>query len=174
MLSFFLELLKLTIPGLLVFLAAYFVLKTYMENQQKLSSLKIRESQLKTTLPLKLQAYERLSLFCERIAIPNLLLRIRAEEMSVAEFRIALMLAIQQEYEHNITQQVYVSQQLWEIIKMTRNESVEMVTMVAERLDAKNSGRELAAGLMHLLSQRESTAVETALVAIKREAATNF
>lgn len=174
MLSFFLELLKLTIPGLLVFLAAYFVLKTYMENQQKLSSLKIRESQLKTTLPLKLQAYERLSLFCERIAIPNLLLRIRAEEMSVAEFRIALMLAIQQEYEHNITQQVYVSQQLWEIIKMTRNESVEMVTMVAERLDGKNNGRELAAGLLNLLSQRESTAVETALVAIKREAATNF
>ena len=174
MLSFFLELLKLTIPGLLVFLAAYFVLKTYMENQQKLSSLKIRESQLKTTLPLKLQAYERLSLFCERIAIPNLLLRIRAEEMSVAEFRIALMLAIQQEYEHNITQQVYVSQQLWAIIKMTRNESVEMVTMVAERLDAKNNGRELAAGLLNLLSQRENTAVETALVAIKREAATNF
>jgi hypothetical protein len=174
MLSFFLEILKITIPGLIVFLTAYFVLKTYLENQQKLEGIKIRGQQLSATSPLKLQAYERLSLLCERIAIPSLLLRVRKEGMSVGELRIALLIAIQHEYEHNITQQVYVSQQLWEIIKIARDESVEFVTLVAERLDTKADGRELAAALINLLNQRESIATEKALLAIKKEAATMF
>ena len=116
-----LEIIKLTIPGLLTFLAAYFVLKTYMENQQKLQQIKLQLEQQKSSLPLRLQAYERLSLFCERIALPNLLLRVRKPGMSSGELRIALLLAVQQEYEHNITQQVYVSSQLWEIIKIARD-----------------------------------------------------
>lgn len=174
MLSFLLEILKLTIPGVLVFVAAYYILKTYMENQQKIEQLKIRSDQLKTTVPLKLQAYERLSMLCERIAIPNLLLRVNREGMSAAELRITLLLAIQQEYEHNITQQVYVSQQLWEIIKLTRDEAVEFVTIVAEKLGNKADGNQLAQALIHLLNQRESTAGEKALIAIKKEAAILF
>lgn len=174
MLSFFLELLKLTIPGLIVFLATYFVLKAYLDNQQKMEGIKIRGQQLNTTTPLKLQAYERLSLLCERIAIPSLLLRVRKEGMSVGELRLGLLLAIQHEYEHNITQQVYVSQQLWEIIKISRDEAVEFVTIVAERLDAKADSKELANALLNLLSQRDTIASEQALVAIKKEASTMF
>ena len=174
MLSFFLELIKLTIPGLIVFLATYFVLKSYMENQQRIEHAKSRNAQLKTTIPLKLQAYERLSLLCERIAIPNLLLRVRKEGMSANELKLALMIAIQHEYEHNITQQVYVSQQLWEIIKITRDESVELVNLVAKDLNHDADGRQLALTLLNLVAQREVSAGDKALIAIKKEASTMF
>jgi hypothetical protein len=173
-LSFILEVLKLTIPALIVFLTAYHVLRTYLNNQLQLKSIEIRKSQLQTTLPLKLQAYERLSLFCERIAIPSLLLRIRREEMSSGELRLALLLAIQQEYEHNITQQVYVSSQLWEIIKLARDEAMNVVTLVASQTTAQAPGKELAQSLLNFLNQRESTIGENALLAIKKEAAAIF
>ena len=135
---------------------------------------KSRNAQLKTTIPLKLQAYERLSLLCERIAIPNLLLRVRKEGMTATELKLALMIAIQHEYEHNITQQVYVSQQLWEIIKITRDESVELVNLVAKDLDNNADGRELAITLLNLVAQREVSAGDKALIAIKKEASTMF
>lgn len=169
-----LEIIKLTIPGLLTFLAAYFVLKTYMEHQQKLQQLKMQQEQMKSTLPLRLQAYERLSLFCERIALPNLLLRVRKQEMTSGELRIALLLAIQQEYEHNITQQVYVSNQLWEIIKITRDEAVNAVSIIAEKVGGQSEGGELAKRLLNYVNQQEVMAVEKALVAIKKEAATRL
>lgn len=83
-----------------------------------------------------------------------------------------MLLAIQQEYEHNITQQVYVSGQLWEIIKIARDESVNFVALVAEKIDARSNSKELAQALIHFLNQREATAVEKALLAIKKEAST--
>ncbi len=170
-LSFILELVKLTVPALIVFLTAYYILKTYLENQYRLQAAELRKGQLEMTLPLKLQAYERLSMLCERISIPNLLLRIRKEGMTAGELRVALLLAIQQEYEHNITQQVYVSEQLWEIIKMARDEAVNMVSLVAEKAGPRADGKELAQALFNMVNQREITAVEKALLAIKKEAA---
>jgi len=169
-----LEIIKLTIPGLLTFLAAYFVLKTYMENQQKLQHLKMQQEQQKSSLPLRLQAYERLSLFCERISLPNLLLRVRKPDMSNGELRVSLLLAVQQEYEHNITQQVYVSSQLWEIIKLARDESVNAISIIAEKANAKSDAKELTGMLLNYVNQQEVMAVEKALLAIKREAATRL
>ncbi len=170
-LSFILEVLKLTIPALIVFLTAYYLLKTYLENQYRMQMAQIKKSQVETALPLKLQAYERLSMLCERIAIPNLLLRIRKEGMTSGELRVALLLAIQQEYEHNITQQVYVSEQLWEIIKMARDEAVNMVALAADKAGPKADGKELAQALFNIVNHREVMAVEKALLAIKKEAA---
>lgn len=169
-----LEIIKLTIPGMLAFLAAYFVLKVYLDNQQKMQQLKMQQEQVQAGLPMRLQAYERLSLFCERIAIPSLLLRVRREGMSSGELRIALLIAIQQEYEHNITQQVYVSSQLWEIIKLARDESINFISIVAEKVGGKAEGTELANMLIGLVNQQEAMAVDKALLAIKREAATKF
>ncbi|MCB9349203.1 MAG: hypothetical protein H6573_17090 [Lewinellaceae bacterium] len=170
-LSFILEVLKLTVPALIVFLTAYYILKTYLESQYRLQMAEIRKGQLATTLPLKLQAYERLSMFCERIAIPNLLLRIRKDGMTAGELQVSLLLSIQQEYEHNITQQVYVSDQLWEIIKMARDEAVNLVALVADKVGPKADGKELAQALFNIVNQREVMAVEKALLAIKKEAA---
>ncbi len=169
-LSVILEIVKITVPALIVFLTVYYLLKQFLNGQQQLKMLQIRQDQQKETLPLRLQAYERLSLMCERISLPNLLLRVRREGMSASELRLSLLLAIQQEYEHNITQQVYVSGQLWEIIKIARDDAVNSVSLVAEKMDAKASGRDFSAALINFLSQRDATGPDKALQAIKKEA----
>ncbi len=168
-LSTLLEIVKLTVPALIVFLTVYYLLKQYLESQRQLKAMEIKKGQQETTLPLRLQAYERLSLFCDRISIPNLLLRWKKPGMTAAELKYALLLAIQQEYEHNITQQVYVSDQLWQIVKIARDDAVNFISLVADSVDSKARGEEFSEALIQYLSTREM-AVDKALIAIKREA----
>lgn len=165
-----LEILKYTIPGLLVFLTAYFMLKTYLDKQYQLRLLEIQQEGKKSSTPLKLQAYERLSLLCERSSIPNLILRLKQKESTVASLRMAMLIALQQEFEHNVTQQIYVSDQLWEILKLARNETVNIIEAVAEPLDAQAPAEELAQRLLAFNQQNEQQPMNTALQAIKREA----
>ncbi len=166
-----LEILKYTIPGLLVFLTAYFMLKTYLDKQLQLKQVEMQRANKKNSLPLKLQAYERLSLLCERSSIPNLVLRLKTKEGTVASLRMAMLIALQQEFEHNITQQIYVSEQLWEILQLARNETVSIIEAVAEQLDPQAPSEELARRLLAFAEQAEKQPMQTALLAIKKEAA---
>lgn len=165
-----LEIVKITVPALIVFLTVYYLFKQYLEGQHKLRLLDMRQGQQKESLPYKLQAYERLSLYCERISLPNLIMRIRKEGMTTAELRLALLLAIQHEYEHNITQQVYVSDQLWQILKIARDDAINTISAASEMVDPKAEGKELAQAVFSILEKRGYSGLDKALLAIKKEA----
>lgn len=173
-LSTLLEILKLTIPALIVYFTVSRLLQQYLNHQYNTQLGELRKKQQDATLPLRLQAYERLSLFCERIDLPNLMIRIRPEGLTVPEYRLSLMLAIQQEYEHNITQQVYISDQLWEIVKMARDDAMNVINHAADQLQAKDEGRKLADAIISIIAQRGGSAQATALQAIKKEAGVLF
>lgn len=170
----FLEILKLTIPGLIVFATAYFILKQYLNNQITLKQIELKRDQQGTTTPLRLQAYERLSLFCERVNLPSLMLRVRQDGMSAGQFKALLLLNIQQEYEYNITQQVYVSDQLWEIVKIARDDSVNTISLASEMVNNQAENQELAQAIISILEKRGVTSIDLALQAIKREASILF
>ncbi|HMN90092.1 MAG TPA: hypothetical protein PKD70_10585 [Saprospiraceae bacterium] len=169
-----LEIIKLTVPGLIVFATVYYLLTKYLDHQLVLKQTELKKSQQSTTTPLRLQAYERLSLLCERIALPNLLLRLRRDDATAGQLKGALFLAIQQEYEYNITQQVYVSEQLWEIVKLARDDSMNTIGLASELVDGQSDSQDLAQAIMSILEKRGTTAVDKALIAIKREAAILF
>lgn len=168
-LTVILEIIKITVPALIVFLTVYYLMKEFYLHQRRIKESELRQSSQNATVPLRLQAYERLALLCERITIPSLLLRLRDNEMSAQELKLSMLLAVQQEFEYNLTQQVYVSEQLWEIIKLSRDEVVNIVNEVAKELPSSATGRELAGTLLHLL-ENKSTALDRAQIAIKREA----
>lgn len=165
-----LEIIKITVPALIVFLTVKYLMEGYLNKEYQLKALDIEKKKNDTTLPLKLQAYERLSLFCERISVPTLLFRVKEEGMSAQHLRLQMLLAIQQEYEHNITQQVYVSAQLWEIIKIARDDSVNTISLAMESSGPNPTANDLTAAIFQLLEKRGGTAVEKALLAIKKEA----
>ncbi len=168
------EILKFTIPALVMFWAVQSLFKEFLQGQQQMRLMEIKQQQSSTTLPLRLQAYERLSLFCERISIPNLVMRLRTDGMQAGALRVALMMAIQQEFEHNLTQQVYVSEQLWEIIKLSRTDTVNVVISVAEGVDPKADANELVKALFAAMENREGAPLLTAQTAIKKEAGLLF
>ncbi len=169
-LSALLEIIKITVPALIVFFTVYYLMKTYLDKQYQLRVLEFRQNQSNTTIPARLQAYERLSLFCERIAIPSLMLRLREDGQSNALLRMAMLLAIQQEFEYNITQQVYVSDQLWQIIKLSRDNTVMDINGLYEQVDPKGPSKELATVLLTQNEGQSANALNTALLAIKKEA----
>jgi hypothetical protein len=169
-----LDILKYTIPALIVYLVVHSLIKNFLSQQSQLKALEIKAKSQESTLTLRLQALERMSLFCERISPGNLLLRLAPDGLSVGEYRVALMLAIRQEYEHNITQQVYLSDKLWQIIKLGSDDIVSMINLAAEELDPKADARILREKLFLLLEARGATGADQAQKAIKTEAGSLF
>ncbi len=173
-LSVVLEIIKLTIPALIVFITVYYLLKQYLDGQYRLRLLDYKQQRSGSSIILRMQAYERLSLFCERINLPGLLLRTQADGMTATELRIALMLNVQQEYEYNQTQQVYVSESLWEIIKLAKDDVLNTITTVGASIEANADARKFSEALIAFLNERDSTGPMIALKAIRKEAALLF
>lgn len=170
-LEILLEIVKLTLPGLVVFATVYTVMRQMTEQTRLNRRAEQAAETRKITVNLRLQAYERLSLYCERISIPNLLLRLRTENTTVLSLKWAMMQAIRQEFEHNITQQIYVSEQLWQILKLARDTTSEVIDQVAAAQDPDADVQRFIEGLFEFLEKQEKDPLATALVAIKREAA---
>jgi len=166
----FLEILKFTVPALSVVFVVYLMLRQYFESEHQRQMLDIRSKQKSTTLPIRLGAYERLSMFCERITIPALILRVRADGTNAAQLRMALLIAIQQEYEHNITQQVYVSDNLWKIIQIARDDVESTINYVYQSVDPDTDSKQYAAALFDFLKDKPVLPVHKAQEAIKKEA----
>ena len=150
----------------------YTLTKKYFDQQSNARAAEIQQQRLQATLPLRLQAYERLLLLCERISIPNLVGRLRTEGSSSSDLRMAMLMAIKQEFEHNVTQQIYVSESLWKILLMTRDNTANTVDIVAQKLD-KNATSEAFIGEMStfLTEQSSVDSIGMAQSAIRQEAA---
>ena len=123
----------------------------------------------KVTDSLRLQACERLTLMLERISAANLLLRMPAAEGTTArEYTAALLLAIRQEYEYNVTQQIYVSDALWSVLLQARDNVSQLIVRAAEGADSA----EQVVSRLRLMSSRQPTdAVAVAQGAVRKEAA---
>ncbi len=158
------------IPVLIVFGLVYILMKSYFDNQLRLRMLESRDANAFTSRPLKLQAYERLMLFCERVSLSNLLLRIQSSEMSAKDLKSALVVAIQEEFEYNLSQQLYVSEKLWQIVKLAKNQLIEIVTHVGTKLPPKASADEFSQQLILFIESQKKDPIETAKTAVKKEA----
>jgi len=90
--------------------------------------MKIRATQTGDSKALRLQAYERLILLCERLKLDNLMLRLNTSEMNANLLKNALIISIQKEMEHNLTQQIYVSGQLWDMFILLRDNLMASVS----------------------------------------------
>ncbi|MBK6931398.1 MAG: hypothetical protein IPH12_11220 [Saprospirales bacterium] len=113
---------------------------------------------------LRLQAYERLTLLCDRVAISNTLLRIRTPGMRVAELKGALMLSISQEFDHNTSQQLFVSETLWQIISVAKEQTLTLILKAAEGLDGQADADVLVERLFSMLEEQGApTALHRAL-----------
>ncbi len=170
MLNFIAVLLFLVVFAVAAYLI-YSLTKQYFNNRHQARLIDLQQQRAQPTLPLRLQACERLILLCERISIPNLISRLRTEGASVNDLRLAMLIAIQQEFEHNITQQLYVSENLWNIIILSRNNTADIVNMVAQKLDAKADSSLLINDLFQFLSEQSSDSITKAQAAIRQEVA---
>ena len=167
--AFFLDLVKIAVPALLVYLTARTLITRHLGALERVEAGRRAGAYAAEVLPMRLRAYERLSLFCERVALPSLLLRLQEPGQSAGALRLTLLLAVQQEYEHNISQQVYMSQALWDVIRQARDNALQAIEAVAAEVGEERPGPELARALLAEASASSSAGLALALAAIKKE-----
>ena len=114
------DILKLTIPALIVFFTAWIILRNMIKNDQDKRRQELILQNSRVVTPIKLQAYERIVLFLERISFESLLVRVSTSDMSAMALHSAMLTTIRSEYEHNLSQQIYMSQQAWEVASNAR------------------------------------------------------
>ncbi|PSR05481.1 MAG: hypothetical protein BRD50_00865 [Bacteroidetes bacterium SW_11_45_7] len=166
-----LEVLKITIPSLIVLLTAYLVIRSFMKNESQKQEHQLRMETRKESLPIRLQAYERLALFMERISPYNMINRVRDPNMTAKDLQLALIKTIRTEYEHNLSQQIYVSAQTWNTVRLSKDEMIKLINLISASLPPDRSGKELSKAIFDYLMQMEETLpTQKALDVINAEA----
>jgi hypothetical protein len=112
------------------------------------------------TRQLQLQAYERLILLTDRIALPNLIQRANQPGLEARDMQSLLTQAIRQEFEHNITQQIYVSAESWEAVRNYKEQNILIVNQVASFLPPEATGIDLNKHLLDLLIQNPKASLQ--------------
>ncbi len=130
------ELLKVVLPAALVLYAMYLTVRSFLQKDLASRQTDLRADYARTLLPIRLQAYERMALFLERIAPNNLLLRLSASATSLPELQQLLLADVREEFNHNLAQQVYLSHEAWERIRYALNEVTATVNAAAQELPA--------------------------------------
>ncbi len=164
-----LEILKFTLPGLIVLATTYYVLKQVLDSQYKRKELEIRRAEKKSFTPNKINAYERLTLFLERIHLAELVLRVHRKGMKGKVFQQELISSIRSEFDHNLTQQLYVSNTAWHLVKTAKEESIKMVNVAAAKMPDEASGLDLSNMIFKLLANIEKNPVDLAKDYLKQE-----
>ncbi|NOR87424.1 MAG: hypothetical protein GQ527_07430 [Bacteroidales bacterium] len=143
----FLEILKYTLPSVVVFLTAYFLLKQQNERELAIKDKEVENDHKKLNneilLPIRLQAYERLILFLERIHPHQLIIRHSNPSYSSFQFQTQLIKAIRDEFEHNLSQQLYVSEESWRLVQKAKEECIKQINFAASKLDSQASSKDL-------------------------------
>lgn len=165
----------LIILSLTLFIAGIFLLvKRFLDQELKRQAIESQRQQKNITLPLRLQAYERLVLYLERIAPENLIMRTYKPGMSAKLLQNDLTKIIREEYEHNLAQQMYISSNAWEMIKKTKEESIKLVHLCANKVPEDASGMDLSKQILNTYVGTEKQPHAITLDFLKREVRTLF
>lgn len=168
----FIQILIALIPAALVGAVAYLFFKRFIENEAGRRRFLLHRDYQKETLPIRLQAYERLTLFLERINPSQLLLRVKPGNQDKATYENTLVAQIEQEFEHNLSQQIYMSDECWNIIKSAKNGTIKIIRSVGMKENASSTDKFRESVLREMIDTPPPSAV--ALEFLKKEVKQTF
>lgn len=169
-----LEILKYILPALIVFFTAYFSIRLLIKNDQRKRDQELIMKNKQIVTPVRLQAYERLTLFLERISPDNLVIRISKDNLTVKQLQNQMLQTIRAEFDHNVSQQVYVTPQAWEVVKSARENIVKLINTTAQGLKPDEPAIKLSRSLLERVMEQERSASNMALDYLKREVRTFY
>ncbi|MFQ3574877.1 MAG: hypothetical protein SNJ77_00420 [Cytophagales bacterium] len=164
-----LDFIKILVPASLALYGVYSIVRMFLnkEFEKRIVELKMKNTEL--ILPIRLQAYERICLLLERISPHNLLLRLNDSTMTSYQLQQKLIFNIREELNHNLSQQVYMSDQSWQMVKATTEEVIGLINSAAETVPQDARSIELAKTIFDKLLQKNEDPCSRALKYIKNE-----
>lgn len=161
------EILKYTVPSLITGAVAAYFLKQMIANENSKRKFEAFKEKKQQSLPIRLQAYERMTLFLERIQIESLCYRVAPENTNKIEYAKSLIANINAEFEHNLVQQIYMSSECWNTILTSKTTLMNQITALSMRDDLE-TGHDLRQILLKELEANESP-IKIALLYIQKE-----
>ena len=163
------NILQITIPALLVALTAYYAIKLTYDKELKKQVLELKHNSKKVITPIRLQSYERIALFLEHIKPESIILRNKPHEINVVQYQSILVSSIRSEFEHNLSQQVYISSALWDLTKKAKEETIKIINLAAGQLSTEANGNDLASRIIELAVDLNPQPSDAALDFLKKE-----
>jgi hypothetical protein len=165
------EILKIILPALLVMITAWFVIRNMLNDEHDRRRQELLLQTVKTITPVRLQAYERVILLLERISPESLIMRNAAPDQSAQQLHSILVTSIRSEYEHNLSQQIYMSNEAWEMVKNARGTVVRIINNIATQLPPTATGEELSRLLIEEVMDMDSEPCRASIDFVKAELA---
>lgn len=165
----FVSLLNIILPATIVLFAMYMTMKSFLSRELNKKQVDVKIKTMEAVLPIRLQAYERIVLYLERISPHNMVLRVNDPGFTVADLRLRLLNDIREELNHNLSQQVYMSEELWAQVKTTTEEILAIVNQTASNLNPDGKSVELAKAIFDKMSTLKQDPVEATLSMAKQE-----
>lgn len=156
--------------GILLLGAMYLTLNRILLSSERHRNIELLKSSKTITVPMRLQAYERLILFLERISPDALLLKLKNQALTNSDLHLAILQQIRMEYEHNISQQLYVSDAIWSRIKETKEQIALFINDIAKQSNPNSASIDLAKQILDKLMEEENSLISETIKAIKAEA----
>ncbi|MCX6247702.1 MAG: hypothetical protein NTW10_08210 [Bacteroidetes bacterium] len=172
--EFLFSLLKIIVAVLLSLVSALVILRYYFAFKKQPLPVSSQDEQQRILLPLRLQACERIVLFLDRIAINNLIMRINRPEMRALQLQAALVGAIREEFEYNLSQQLYISTKAWGLVRNAKEETIRLINTASMKVPENASSSEMVRILLDLVLAEEKSAVEIAMEEVKKEIRKSF
>lgn len=173
-LNIFLEILKYVLPAIVVFFTSYLILKNQTDENLSKIRLELRQQSLNVISPIKLQAYERLVLFLERISPQQLILSDNQPGISAVALKFTMIGHIQQEFNYNLSQQIYISNQAWNVIRVVKEQVIGLINSCASELPENASSTDLSKAIIEKLMANGEQPTEKAINFLKAEVGLYF
>ena len=138
----------------------------HTKNEEGRRRFMLQKDTQKHTLPIRLQAYERMALFLERISIPSLVVRVAPKSNNKSDYEALLVKSIENEFDHNLTQQIYITDECWNIIKAAKSATIQSIRKAA--LSDSESADKLREDVLNDTMDKSSPSA-TALAFVKKE-----
>jgi len=168
------EILKYTLPSLITGGVIYYVLRSFLINEQKRALLAMKIDNQEIIVPVRMQAYERLVLFLERIAINNLIVRVSQPGMNAHQLQHSMISAIRDEFEHNLSQQLYVSDKAWDLLVNAKEEMLSVINQTSAAMKPDAAASDYASAVFQSLLKHKEGPEVVALQTLKNEMREQF
>jgi hypothetical protein len=170
----FFDVLLVVLPSLIVFLTAYYTLKKFFDAESRKNMINSKVETRKQVLPIRLQAFERLAIYLERININTMVMRVHKKGMSARLLQSELLKAVREEFEHNVAQQIYVDPTTWQAIKSAKEETIKIINIAATKVNDDSTGLEFSKVLIEMAASLEKNPSDFGMEYLKKEIKTLF
>lgn len=168
------EILKYTLPAFIVFLTTIASFQFFFKKDKQQKLIELRLANRETVTPVKLQAYERLILLLERFSPESLLMRVNTNKKTARELQTELLQMIRAEFDHNLSQQLYVSPQAWEKIVKARGTITQFINITTAKVGEMATAMKLSQKMLEEIIENKNIPTKEALLFLKQEARREF